>query len=130
MQIKINNKWREVESLRYYDGVLCRHLSSNELTNIEDAIVGRGTEGGHTKAERLDVAIATLEKCIDKIRGKDQWIRVEDEHPSTPRAVLVLTDVGDVYIMHWSQFRQIWVASNFMLDNITHWHELPKPPIY
>ena len=59
----------------------------------------------------------------------EQWVDVEDELPPVELDVLVW-DGFSVYICNRLDAEGIvWDESTQILDDVTHWMQLPKPPL-
>ena len=59
----------------------------------------------------------------------DGWIRVEDRLPDTGRDVIGCSDLGGVFECWYHTVDNCWVRNGIVLvENITHWRELPNPP--
>jgi hypothetical protein len=57
-----------------------------------------------------------------------KWVAVKDELPTVELDVLVW-DGFSVYISNrLDENNVVWDESMQILDNVTHWHHLPKPP--
>lgn len=58
------------------------------------------------------------------------WISVNDRLPDTSRYVIACSDLQDVFECWYRTIDKCWVRhGHIVVENITHWRELPDPPI-
>lgn len=82
----------------------------------------------HCGVYESEVVRVPLAAC--KICGKpDGWISVKDRLPDTSRYVIGCSDLGDVFECWYRTIDEHWVRHGIVLvEDITHWRELPDPP--
>lgn len=58
----------------------------------------------------------------------DGWISVKDRLPDTSRYVITCSNLGDVYEGWYHTVNKHWIRHGNVVENITHWREIPKLP--
>ncbi len=59
----------------------------------------------------------------------DGWISVKDRLPDSGRDVIACSDLGAIFKCRYQTVGKYWVKDGILVvENITHWRELPDPP--
>jgi hypothetical protein len=102
-----------------------------ELKNVGDFLnYNLGSESYEVRCKIYDIRTLLIEQVKNYVVLGDviKWVAVKDELPTVELDVLVW-DGFSVYISNrLYENNVVWDESIQILDNVTHWHHLPKPP--
>lgn len=75
----------------------------------------------------IDIMVAVRDLLDEK--DSEKWVSVDFYLPDTDRDVLVCSDTRDIFRCWYSSARKCWIRDGIALvEDVTHWRELPDPP--
>lgn len=95
----------------------------------ESPKIRKELEEAEKNSELMMDIIVAVRNLLDE-KDSEKWVSVDYYLPDTDRDVLVYTDTRDMFRCRYSSARKCWIRDGIALvEDVTHWRELPDPPM-